>query len=184
MRLDKVAMVNPVHDTNHRPCLDFALDEIVLAFENFSFPAVAVGAPTSDIRKHFGQSPSISGWVAKQNVNPDVPKALGRTSFEVDFAKIFRQMGCGADHQVLFELAFDNRQAVGSNLLKMEVASRKHAMASGGGISFGILLCPGSNILTERGWDPAVGTSAEYENALLVGYKGILNSNFGLLVVR
>jgi hypothetical protein len=80
------------------------------------------------------------------------------------------------------ELAFDNRQAIGTNLLKLEVAAT--AAQNSAQIGFGILVCPGDNILKVRGWDGAVGTSSEYESAIRDGYQDILSSNRALLVVR
>ena len=182
MILENVVFMNSVDKDIHRECMDQVLTTIRRGFEGFEFPSLPDGAPSLGIRRQFENSAEGASWLRKQSVRHEVPRSLGRTGFEVDFLKIFRETPCGQAHPAVMELAFDNRQAIGTNLLKLEVAAAGAQNTSQ--IGFGILVCPGDNILKVRGWDGAVGASSEYESAIRDGYSGILKSSKALLVVR
>lgn len=167
----------------HAECIRAASVEVINALTGFEFPIGADRAPTKLIKDHLTLHLSGLGWQKNQQVNQSVPLIFAGTNFKTDFTKLFRATLCGKDHQVSIELAADNRQVIGTNLLKLEVSSREYEAATGN-VGFGFVICPGHGVGERVGWDKAVADSSEYENAIRVGYGNIFQTGIELVVIR
>ena len=90
---------------------------------------------------------------------------------------------CEHSHRILVEQCFDNRQAIGTNLLKFQLASSlfenhlKHTALS-------IIICADRHSLKLFGWDGSIASSEEYEAALRGPYANIITANVVLMVIR
>ena len=75
-------------------------------------------------------------------------------------------------HRFFLQFMFDNRQSLGGNLLKFEVASRN---AQAKGIQVTSIAITGSRkTLKQLGWDGAIATTSEYESAICGAYSNVV----------
>ena len=81
---------------------------------------------------------------------------------------------CGNKHRFFLEFFFDNRQAIGSNLLKFEIATQN---AKVNGIkTLPIAICGSKEALTKFGWDGGVGSKEEYRAAIAGPYSSVIKN--------
>lgn len=69
---------------------------------------------------------------------------------------------------------FDNRQAIGTNLLKFEVGHQAFIGNNKDVVSVGICISEEAKI--QYGWDSSVATFDEYSGALTMQYSNVLKS--------
>lgn len=123
------------------------------------------------------------GWIESFRINPDIPKDLPTANYLMDAILDQYDADCGHHHRFLVQTCFDNRQALGTNLLKFEIAqfkfckTPKHKTLS-------IIICGEPKTLKNLKWDGSVASSSEYELALSSGYCGVLEVNPLLIVLR
>lgn len=126
---------------------------------------------------------SEAGWV-RQLVGIDaIPNNLHNQNYVIDFASDYQSEFCHDRHRVLLEICFDNRQAVGTNIFKLETAARSFREKTGG-YAVGIIICGDRKSLTVGGWDAGVADEEEYQVALGTAYGDYLSSSISLLVLR
>ena len=123
------------------------------------------------------------GWIESFRINPDIPKDLPITNYLMDGILDQYEAECGHHHRFLIQTCFDNRQAIGTNLLKFEMAKLKFCKTTQHKI-LPIIICAEPQVLKMLKWDGSVASSSEYELALLAGYNGILDSNPMLIILR
>jgi hypothetical protein len=112
-----------------------------------------------------------------------IPNGLFNENYVVDLVTD-RNLGiCAERHRLLVELCFDNRQAIGTNILKLEAAARQFE-AKTGGKAYCLLICADRKALTKGLWDSGVGDEEEYQIAISTAYKEFLKRQFSLLVLR
>jgi len=89
-------------------------------------------------------------------------------NFEVDFFKQSNDIGTLT--HVAGEFAFDNRQAIGTNVLKVDLCLNNLAFRSLGEVQMGALVtfCRDSRELAS--WDPGVGDFEDYVEFLKKGF--------------
>lgn len=104
-------------------------------------------------------------------------------NFVVDAATDLQANDCGHQHRVLVELSFDNRQIIGTNVLKMVVGAQTFQKFDSNR-SLGVLIVPSKEAKTAYGLDGAVGTSDEYLLAIDGGYSAVIGSPLFVGVVR
>jgi hypothetical protein len=73
---------------------------------------------------------------------------------------------------------FDNRQAIGTNLLKFAVGQASFAGENHDVISLGICVSEGAKI--RNGWDASVAIFDEYSGAIMMQYKNVINARIAL----
>lgn len=123
------------------------------------------------------------GWVHQLLGVESVPPNLHNKNYVVDFAKDSNFSDCTNRHRVLVEICFDNRQAIGTNIFKLESAARSFREKTGGE-AIGIMVCADRKILKIGGWDSGVADDEEYQVALDTAYASFLSSAISLLVIR
>jgi hypothetical protein len=69
---------------------------------------------------------------------------------------------------------FDNRQAIGTNLMKFEIASRNSVIGGRSPICIGI--CAEESKIRKLGWDGAAASSQEYLEAINGAYSSVLTN--------
>jgi len=91
--------------------------------------------------------------------------------------------GCGSTHRLNVELAFNNREAIGTNFLKL--ASRNTSDSSDPSVqSLGILLSATRELLDAGSWDGAYADSTEYELIFKRVYQHEIEGFFGILELQ
>lgn len=123
-------------------------------------------AAVMDLVKDF--SPSSGLLSPRKNILSD---ALGKQSANnrVDF--VFQSSDLG--EFVPVEVAFNNREAVGTNFLKLEAFARHLDLRHR--CPFGILVTPTRSLLEFGGWDAAYADNLEYEALRMNLYKPVLS---------
>ena len=93
-------------------------------------------------------------------------------NFEVDF---FRQSAApdGLTH-IAGEFAFDNRQAIGTNILKIDLCLRKLSFSSGEESTLAVLVTFTRDSRNLANWDNGVADFQDYEDYLSQGYARYL----------
>jgi len=80
--------------------------------------------------------------------------------------------------QFAVEACFDNRQSIGTNLLKFEIARQNSQNPM-----FGLIIAGNRELLKEYGWDGSIASAEEYESAMTSAYAEIIRANIYLLTL-
>jgi hypothetical protein len=104
----------------------------------------------------------------------------GQAPFQID-AQFHCDKKCGTTHVANLVICLNNREAIGSNFLKLEIAALREIRLNKVEIDdsnvVGFLVTLSRELLDEGGWDPSYADSSEYANAAKTIYKPILRSN-------
>jgi hypothetical protein len=115
-----------------------------------------------------------SGWLANFRFNADIPLVRAYSNYLMDAVVDGYESTCGHHHRVSIQSCFDNREAIGTNLLKFEIASKKYSK-NDEYRALGILICASRETKKRLKLDNSVGTLEEYEVAIRTAYKNILH---------
>lgn len=135
------------------------------------------------IREAFEGFFNKNGWILDFPLVPSLQTDLPKTNYYVDAVFDAVTYDCTHSHRFVLEFCFDNRQAVGTNLLKFELATRNFSMSSNRAVTT-MSICADRNTLKNLGWDGSIASSEEYELALRSTYNQILTSKILLFVLR
>ena len=124
-----------------------------------------------------------NSWITNYKFTSDVPEDISDVNYRFDGILDLNSSSCSHRHRILLEICFDNRQTIGTNLLKFELAARAFESDSSKK-SLGIMLCADRLSLRQFGWDESAGSSEEYEVALRGPYGDLLKHQPTLLVIR
>lgn len=115
-----------------------------------------------------------------------IPLPRGKSSsvnYIVDAALLRENCQCGSVHQVRVEISFDNRQIIGTNVLKM-ILDQELVLSKENYTNLGVLICASREAKTTFELDPAVGSSDEYLMAIETGYTAFVSTPIFLGVIR
>lgn len=112
-----------------------------------------------------------------------IPSDLFNENYVVDLVSDKNFGSCTKRHRLLVELCFDNRQAIGTNIFKLQTAARQFEQKTGGK-SYCLIVCGERKALNAGRWDGGVGDEEEYQIAISTAYREYLTSPFSLLVLR
>lgn len=122
----------------------------------------------------------LGDWNRDLLIQQDFPsRRFPSSHVQVDFQRELFLQESSKKLQVTLEIFGDNRQALASNLLKLELAGRNFAKF---GASVGIGVCI-DNRLKKLGWDGSTATSDEYEFGLLHTYSRFIETPILLISV-
>jgi hypothetical protein len=124
-----------------------------------------------------------SAWRHPFLFDTSVSDVFPKTNYQIDAVMDLPHETCHHKHRFLVEHCFDNRQAIGTNLLKFELASsifEQNLNAS----ALPILICADKPSLKSFGWDGSIASSEEYENAIRSAYSQIIKVAPVLVVIR
>lgn len=123
------------------------------------------------------------GWKKNRIVNPGIPSGISTSIYKVNLLKDIPNCSCGSHHRIFFHAFFDNRQAIGTNLLRLEVAKKYFEQIETNKAEL-IALVLDSKSKEYFGWDNSVGTVEEYEYALTKIYDFALEPQIDFWVIR
>lgn len=112
-----------------------------------------------------------SGWTSMWPIDKSVPYD-SYASFFIDYQLDKDDTACGHMHRYFLQLMFDNRQAIGTNLLKFEIASRNSLIS--GRMPVCMAVCIEDGQVRKLGWDGAAASAQEYLVAIAGPYSCIL----------
>lgn len=139
--------------------------------------------PSEIVRRRIDDEFRTRNWDLSVLVAPRFPQSIPRQNVTIDWCTTTRQSGCDSRHLLSIEICFDNRQAIGTNLLKMELANREFER-SAPGETLGLLIVADRQTLRDGRWDNSAGSAEEYEVALTSAYSELITTPIGLLVLR
>jgi metal-responsive CopG/Arc/MetJ family transcriptional regulator len=101
--------------------------------------------------------------------------------FKLDGISVCNEL-CGSYHQANIVICLNNREIIGTNFLKLEVAAieaiRNHPkFAIYDKNILGVLVTLDENLLRTGNWDRSYASSDEYKFAFKHAYKGVLKAN-------
>ena len=99
-----------------------------------------------------------------------------KSNFEIDIRIVCRG-NCGLKHTVNVELCIQNREAIGTNFLKLEVFAKLNPDMD----HLGILICPDRRFFKESNMDSAYGDDDEYIVAHQLSYHTVMSSKMLIL---
>jgi hypothetical protein len=120
--------------------------------------------------------PFIDGWREKVSIIRDFPSKYPKGHIKVDFQS---RLTSDSGSCLTLELFADNREALGTNLLKLQIANEVNGVI-GETLGIGIVL---SATLKKAGWDGSVATEDEYEYAMRHTYAKFILTPVVLLAV-
>lgn len=127
---------------------------------------------SKQLKNHMFNQLISDGWRPQFKISKNVSEVYPLANYLLDAMQDFSSAECGHTHRFLVEFCFDNRQAIGSNILKFEVASRVAAASNFSPVP--ILVCADAGALKLFGWDGSIAGASEYEYALRVVYREIM----------
>lgn len=124
-----------------------------------------------------------NGWKRNRLVNPGIPTGIPTSIYKVNLLMDLPDCACQKHHRIYFHAFFDNRQAIGTNLLRLTVA--KNYFDNGNDKEADLIaLVIDSKSKEYFGWDNSVGDIEEYEYALSKIYKFAIDSEIKFWVIR
>lgn len=150
------------------------LQRLTDAFQIIDLPRNSKEATTSVLRSQLDESLSSSGWESGYLIDNQISIEYPTANYTLDLSLDSSAEICGHKHRYVLEFCFDNRQAIGTNLLKYEVACANTITQGWEPLPF--LVCATSQVIKQFGWDGGVASYQEYDHAIRIPYKGILKN--------
>jgi len=166
-------------------CEDSIIEAISAHFSTLD-ARQAVLRRTAAISNHFADVSKLEPldshveYRLKEYVLGGGPRVSKRANFYSDMAAICDCVG-EKQSKTFFELCFNNREAIGTNFLKLDAARRncdlpeKQAQC--------VLICPSASLLRAGNWDPAYADADEYSEFYSQIIDGQLQSRFSILEI-
>ena len=122
----------------------------------------------------------LSSWSTKVLFTSALPPVRAASNYKIDYQLRSSNQDPKTKRLISLELVFDNRQAIGTNLLKLESAARQFALDTGG-FSLSVIVAPSQQLKNRGFWDSSVATDAEYSWAVRNAYSSLLTSPLALI---
>jgi hypothetical protein len=142
-----------------------------------------LGKTTQQIQKQLNPKLELNGWILNFTYDANTISTSPSANYHLNAIKDVRGESCKHMHRLLLELCFDNRQAIGTNLLKFETAKRLFEKNTSC-LTTSIIICGSQDALLNLKWDGGVASYSEYENALMTVYKDIFTFSPCYLVIK
>lgn len=149
------------------------LNDIKELLENTDVPIGDKSGMTSKVREALLPSLLTMGWKSKFPIDKSVTYD-DYASFFVDMYLDEPEFECEHSHRYLLQFMFDNRQAIGTNLIKFDVAAynaTKHNR-----LTTSIALCAEKNEIKRLGWDGSAASAQEYLDAITGPYRSLIKN--------
>lgn len=138
--------------------------------------------PSQAVKAALGALDSREGWEKKFLIARDAHSALSTANYSVNYLFVQNQCTCKKKHKVFFHVCFDNRQAIGTNLLRMKIGL--DSARSDQDDYYSVALVMDVRSKKRFGWDNAAGTFQEYAHALEIQYSNIFELPITFLIYR
>jgi hypothetical protein len=124
----------------------------------------------------------LKPWSTKVLVTSVLPPNRASSNYRIDYQARNTEESSSSKGLISLELAFDNRQAVGTNLLKLESSARQF-VSDTKGICMSLIVAPSQNLKEYGFWDNSVATGAEYSWAIRKAYSFLISHPLVLITV-
>jgi hypothetical protein len=123
----------------------------------------------------------LHSWSTKVLFTSVLPPNRATSNYKIDY-QLRNKDSSTATNLVSLELVFDNRQAIGTNLLKLETSARQFVFDTGG-TCLSLIVAPSQDLKDSGYWDDSVATGPEYSWAIRKAYNFLLTSPLVLITV-
>jgi hypothetical protein len=148
------------------------VEELTKALQLVELPRNSKEGTTGVLRAQMDEFLERSGWKESFRIDNLISLEFPTANYTLDLSLDDSNPECSHKHRFFIEFCFDNRQAIGTNLLKFEVASRNAELQER--IPLPILICATSQAIKQFGWDGGVASYQEYDHALRIPYKNVI----------
>jgi hypothetical protein len=124
------------------------------------------------------KSPSYSNFSVITEVLAGDDGIPSKAIHEIDMVLIC-DSSCGETHSLDVELCVSNREAIGTNFLKLEVCAKSKPEY----LHLGVLLCPDRKYFKTSNMDPSYGDDDEYIIAHQLAYHNVLKADLVVLSI-
>lgn len=143
----------------------------------------AIQGKSNALRTHLNRltdvdQPLEGRFRATSKVSVSNRGAPDRASFRVDL-RLECLTGCERTHFLNVELCLNNREAIGTNILKPEIMARTHK----GENHAGLLICASRDLLLSGNWDASYADDSEYLVAYKLVYHSVMSAPIGLMQI-
>jgi hypothetical protein len=163
-------------------CLNALLEEVKRALSSLDSQE-AISNRSKSFKESFKKAISKNDKLVVQKTSIFHNPRLSDSGaiFEID-AKSRCSETCGSFHLMNVIICLNNREAIGTNFLKLEVAAADAIRNSSDGKIYdenilGVLITFNKEVLRRGGWDPAYASAVEYTAAYRNAYRQFINSN-------
>lgn len=182
MQIEVFHRRKPVNDSQYERAIAVAND-IREFLESKEVGPLSNIATSKQIRDAVSDYMKRNSWIPDFKFDSSIPESEPNTNYRIDFIKDISEPDGILTSRFLFEACFDNRQAIGTNILKFELAKRafeKHPSKK----TISLILAADKKSLKQYGWDGSIGSFEEYELALRDPYSSVVTFEPIFLIVR
>ena len=140
------------------------------------------GRGSVQVKELLARKAQEEGWEVDFRVSNAVSKDFPEANFKINYLWVSQNCPCGARHKVFAHRCFDNRQAIGTNLLRFMVASLSPTKSKNDDYTFAAIVA--DEKAKRLAWDNSIGSYEEYFFAINGGYKSIMLPPIDFLVIR
>jgi hypothetical protein len=139
--------------------------------------------PTKMINSWYREYCLNSALIQDFRIDSQIPTGFPYANYRMDAVSDHFAEICGHDHRLQIQKCFDNRQAIGTNLLKFQIGDSKFGVTPDKK-TLSVLICAGEKLIKSLGWDSSVGSFEEYDVATRYAYHQVLDCRIIFLVLR
>lgn len=143
---------------------------------------LAEGGGSAQVKKLLASKAQEEGWESDFLVSNAVSKDFPDANFKINYLWVSQNCPCGVRHKVFAHRCFDNRQAIGTNLLRFMVASLSRTKSQNDDYTFAAIVA--DEKAKRLAWDNAIGSYEEYFFAINGGYEAMMLPPVDFLVIR
>lgn len=156
-----------------------AVQELLVSLESIDMKA---GAGSVQAKRLLTPAALEHGWERDFYITNSVSKDYPDANFKVNYLWVLNGCKCSKRHKVFLHRCFDNRQAIGTNLLRFMVADQASSKSNSDEYAFIALVA--DDKAKKVAWDGAVGSYEEYLFAVNGGYKSIPLPPIDFAIIR
>lgn len=157
-----------------------ALNQLVQELGNIELGGVIGGSVQAKIL--LSQTSKALGWETDFLVTREASKDFPNANFKVNYLWVSRACPCGERHRVFVHRCFDNRQAIGTNLLRFFLAHQAGLRGTRDSSAFVAIVA--DEKAKRAAWDGSVGSYEEYFFSLNGGYQALPMPPMDFLIIR
>lgn len=159
--------------------LNTRAEELKQYIESVDVDPADPGAASEKFKKPILDWAVSQGWSLSKTIDESVIRSLPHANYKIHALFDMPDCSCGQKHRLFFQFLFDNRQAIGTNLLRLDLALKNFETSEDRtGLAIGLMV--DGPVKAQFRWDNSVAIGKEYEMALIGPYVSIFNSQIEL----
>jgi hypothetical protein len=181
VRVDKTFLGNPSTQIDC-PSVQDSIDLFKSYLERVELTEGSTG-PSNIIKNGLSEIETLPGWEKKFLFSREAHSSLPNANYTVNYLFVEPKCDCGFRHKIFVHLCFDNRQAIGTHLLRFKAAMVGNAKQPLDR-PVSVAVVADSKAKSRFGWDNSAGTYEEFAQAIEFEYSEILDLPIHFLIVR